>query len=91
MPEDKIINANAKFIHKVINDQKVDSLTNLTTSTNRITAKIHHKYPKKRLYWTPFEYQLQLFNKIPQDLKKLKNKTLKKKFKKQTIEFKPEL
>ena len=48
LPKEEIINTNAKFIHKGMNDQNVGSLTDLTTSTNIVTAKINIDTQKRR-------------------------------------------
>ena len=88
--EQEIINANARFIHKVINQKKVGSLLKLITSTARSTARFHHIAPKKKLYRTAFEYHLQLFNQLPNDIKFVKPLTFKKKLWNIKIEFKPQ-
>ena len=90
LPENEKINANSRFIHKIMSDKKVGSLLNLTTTTNRSTSKTHHRYPKKKLHRTSFEYHIQLYNQIQPELKKLRPVTFKKKLRKTCIEFTPE-
>lgn len=70
--------------------KKVGSLINITTSTERSTAKNHNRHHEKKLYRTPFEYHLQLFKQISNEIKYLKPKSFKNKLKRTFIEFKPD-
>ena len=81
-PEEEIVKACAKDIQKTMYDQKTPSIMKLITRTKRTTSNYYHLTPKKKLYRTPLEVALQLYNKIPADIKHVKPKTFKKKLKK---------
>ena len=90
LPKDEIVKASAKLIQKILHDRKTPSIMNRITRTKRITSKFHHIYPKKKIYKTPLETLIQLYNQIPNDLKHVSPKTFKRKLKKHDLEFNPE-
>ena len=90
LPKDEIGKASAKLIQKILHDRKTPSIMNRITRTKRITSKFHHIYPKKKIYKTPLEMLIQLYNQIPNELKHVSPKTFKSKLKKHDLEFNPE-
>ena len=90
MPSEEIVKASAKLIQKLLNTSRLPAIVKHIARTNRISAKIYHKQPKKKSFKTPLEILLQLYNKIPQELRSLKPKTFKVKVKKIDLDFIPE-
>ena len=90
MPSREILNSHAKFIHKQITQHRNPALRKYILFPSRSTSRLHHSYPKKALYKTPLEYHLQLYNKIPPNLKPLKPKTFAKRVKRMDLEFTPD-
>ena len=89
-PREEIVKASAKLIQKTFNVSKPPALMKLVTRTKRITSRFHHLKPKKKSNRTPLEVLIQVYNKIPTDIKYLKPKSFKKKIKKIDFEFTPE-
>ena len=90
MPEKELIDISALFIHKLISQAKAKALHNFIYLPNRTVSRVYHRCPKKKLYRTPLESHLHLYNQIPAHLKFLNNKQLKRKLKKETIDYTPE-
>ena len=90
LPEQEIINCNAKFIHKQLLKHRTEALQRHVAIANRWALKYYHEQLKKKIYRTPLEYYLQLFNQIPSEIKYLKPKSFSKRIKKMEWEFKPE-
>ena len=51
----------------------------LITRTKRVTSNYYHLTPKKKLYRTPLEHLMMLYNQIPGNLKFLKHKAFARK------------
>ena len=90
LPEQEILRANAKFSHKLILNPDIQSLQRYVARPKRSTSRLFHVKPKKKLYRTPLEHHIQLYNQLPEDLKYLKPKTLAYKLKKREVEYTPE-
>ena len=88
-PDEEIVKAGAKLIHKFMHNNKTPSISKLITRTKRTTSNYYHLVPKKKSFRTPLEVLLQLYNKIPADYKSLTPYTFKKKLKKHDIDFVP--
>ena len=88
-PEVEIVKTSAKAIHKIMQNQKTPSIMKLITRSCRTTANYYHLTPKKKLYRTPLEVMLQLFNSIPADVRNLKPASFKKRLKKLDLPFTP--
>ena len=88
-PEEEILKAGAKLIHKFMHHNKTPSIKRLITRTKRTTSNFYHIMPKKKSFRTPLEVLLQLYNRIPADYKSLTPHTFKKKLKKHDIDFVP--
>ena len=82
LPEIEIVKASAKAIHKIMQNHKTPSINKLITRSKRTTAKYYHLTPKNKLYRTPLEVMLQLYNSIPADVRNLKQASFKKTLKK---------
>ena len=89
MPEQELINTNAKFIHKIMNNKGCKSIHENIVKPNRSTSIFYHRRPKKKLYRTALEHHIDLYNQLPVDIKYLKPKTFASKLKKRDIEYKP--
>ena len=89
LPEQEIVKAFANTIQQTMYNQKTPSIMKLVTRTQRNTSNYYHKGPKKKLYCTPLEVAIQLYNQLPANSKHLKPKTFKKKIKKLEIKFQP--
>ena len=90
MPEKELIDSSVLFIHKLISQTKAKALHKFIYLPNRTVSRIYHRCPKKKLYRTPLESHLHLYNQIPAHLKFLNHKQLKRKLKKETIDYTPE-
>ena len=93
LPEKEILDSSVLFIHKQIGHNKTQALHNYIAMPNRTVSKIYHKKPKKKLYRTPLDCHLHLYNQMPPDLKFLNPKQLRrklKKMKKDDINYTPE-
>ena len=88
-PDEEIVKASAKTIHKFMYNQKTPSIQKLITRTKRSTSNYYHLTPKKKSYRTTLEVLIQLYNKIPADVRTLKPLSFKKKFKKLDLPFTP--
>ena len=90
LPKQEIVNSSAKFIQKLIHDRKTPAIMERITRTKRVTSKFYHIYPKKKIYKTPLEVLINLYNQISNELKHEKPKTFKRKLKKEKIDYNPE-
>ena len=90
LPEQEILRSNAKFAHKLMGNTEIGSLQRYIARPRRSTSKLYHSNPKKKLYRTPFEHHIQVYNQLPEDLKYIKPKTLAIKLKKRDVEYTPE-
>ena len=88
-PEIEIVKAGAKAIQKIMYNQKTPSIQKLITRTSRSTSNFYHLTPKKKLYRTPLEVLMKLYNKIPAEARNLKPTSFKKKLKKIDLPFDP--
>ena len=89
LPEQEILQASAKFIHKLMSRKEKISINNYIGQPSRSTSKIFHFKSKKKTLRTPLEHHIHLYNQIPSDIKYLKPKTLAVKLKKRDLEYKP--
>ena len=90
MPDKEILNSSVKFIHKQICHTKSQALHNFISMPNRTVSKVYHRSPRTKIYSTPLECHLHLYNQILAHLKFLNPKQLKQKLKKEDVEYKPE-
>ena len=74
IPEQEILKANAKFSHKLIGNPEIGSLQNFIARPRRSTSRIYHSNPKKKLYRTPLDHHIQIYNQLPDTLKYLNPK-----------------
>ena len=91
IPRVEIVKTCAKYVQKLLNKSKTPALMKYVTRTKRITSRYHHKVPKKKLYKTPLELLVQVYNKIPNEVKYLQPKSFKKRMDKMDFEFTPEV
>ena len=89
LPEQEILQASGKFIHKIMSRDEKISLNNYIGQPTRSTSKIFHMKPKKKTLRTPLEHHIHLYNQMPSDLKYLKPKTLSYKLRKRDLEYRP--
>ena len=89
MPEQELINTNAKFIHKMMNSRNCESLHENIARPNRSTSIYFHRRPKKKLYRTALEHHIDCYNQIPAEMKYIKLKAFSSKLQKAEIEYKP--
>ena len=75
LPEQKLINASAKFIHEIIYEIGIKTINCLISRQNIATACYYHTNTKKKLYRTSQEYHIHLSNQIPAELKFLRPAT----------------
>ena len=62
LPEQEILQASAKFIHKLMNRKEKISLNNYIGQPSRSTSKIFHLKPKKKTLRMPLEHHIHLYN-----------------------------
>ena len=90
-PEIEIVKAGAKAIQKIMFNRKTPSIQKLITRTSRSTSNFYHLTPKKKLYKTPLEILMKLYNTIPADIRNLKPNSFKTKLKKIDLLFDPSM
>ena len=69
LPEQEILHASAKFIHKFINQKEKSSINDYIGRPTHSTSNIFHKNPKKKLYKTAFQHHLHLYYQIQSTIK----------------------
>ena len=68
LPEKHLIYLSAKFVQKIMIENKIQPMNELFHRPNRSTSKYPHKYQKKKIYRTALEYKIQLFNQFPLEI-----------------------
>ena len=89
LPEQEIIQASAKFIHKIMSKNEKISINQYIGQPSRSTSKIFHIKPKKKTLKTPLEHHIHLYNQIPLKIRYLKPKTFALKLKKEDLKYRP--
>ena len=89
LPEQEILRSNAKFIQKIIYNNEPKSTHKHILKPKRSTSRIYHGFPKNKLYRTPLEHHIALYNQL-KEVKYEKPKTFAKKLKKMKVEYTPE-
>ena len=90
LPEKEILDSSVLFIHKQISSAKTQAIQNFISMPNRTVSRVYHRFPKKKIYRTPLECHLHLYNQMKPHLKFLNHKQLKQKLKKEDVEYTPE-
>ena len=89
MLEQEILQASAKFIHKLMSQDEKISIHEYIGRPSRSTSKMFHRNLKKKNYKTAFEHHLCLYNQITSSIKYLKPKTFAAKLKKVDHKYTP--
>ena len=55
LPEQELINLSAKFVQKIMIENKIQPINELFHRPNRSTSKYPHKYREKKIYRTALE------------------------------------
>ena len=88
-PEQEILKANSKFIHKLINKKSRMTTHAHIVIPKRKTSILYHRKPKKKLYRTALEHHIEIYNQLDDDLKPMNPRQFGRKVKTRKVEYTP--